>query len=85
MKSNELVKEKQKHNILLLIDDEEDILYTFHSLLKRKDISYILIQILSSLETWQKKKKNSHNYDLVVMDIRMREVSGIRLFYRFKG
>ena len=30
-------------------------------------------------------KKNSHSYDLVVMDIRMPGVSGIKLFYRFKA
>jgi DNA-binding NtrC family response regulator len=75
--------ENKKYNILL-IDDEEDILYTFHSLLKKE--GYQVHSYSNPIEALENlAKKNSHNYDLVVMDIRMREVSGIRLFYRFKA
>ena len=85
--SNEIKRtsqiENKKYNILL-IDDEEDILYTFHSLLKKE--GYQVHSYSNPIEALENlAKKNSHNYDLVVMDIRMREVSGIRLFYRFKA
>ena len=85
--SNEIKLPNQienKHYNILLIDDDEDILYTYNSLLKREGYqvhSYSNpIAALNNLT-----KKNSHNYDLVVMDIRMPEVSGIKLFYRFKA
>ncbi len=75
--------ENKQYNILL-IDDEEDILYTYHSLLKKE--GYQVHSYSNPIEALENlAKKNSHNYDLVVMDIRMREVSGIRLFYRFKA
>ena len=85
--SNEIKRtsqiENKKYNILL-IDDEEDILYTFHSLLKKE--GYQVHSYSNPIEALENlAKKNSHNYDLVVMDIRMPEVSGIKLFYRFKA
>jgi len=85
--SNEIKRtsqiENKKYNILL-IDDEEDILYTFHSLLKKE--GYQVHSYSNPIEALENlAKKNSHNYDLVVMDIRMPGVSGIKLFYRFKA
>ena len=75
---------KNKQYNILLIDDDVDILYTFKSLLKRE--GYKVHSYSNPIEALKNlTKKNSHNYDLVVMDIRMREVSGIRLFYRFKA
>ena len=75
---------KNKQYNILLIDDDEDILYTFKSLLKKE--GYQVHSYSNPIEALKNlTKKNSHNYDLVVMDIRMREVSGIRLFYRFKA
>ncbi len=75
--------ENKEYNILL-IDDEEDILYTYHSLLKRE--GYQVHSYSNPNEALKNlAKKNSHNYDLVVMDIRMPGVSGIKLFYRFKA
>ena len=75
--------ENKKYNILL-IDDEEDILYTYHSLLKKE--GYQVHSYSNPIEALENlAKKNSHNYDLVVMDIRMPGVSGIKLFYRFKA
>ncbi len=75
--------ENKRYNILL-IDDDEDILYTYRSLLKKE--GYQVHSYSNPIEALQNlAKKNSHNYDLVVMDIRMPEVSGIKLFYRFKA
>jgi CheY-like chemotaxis protein len=75
--------ENKRYNILL-IDDDEDILYTYRSLLKKE--GYQVHSYSNPIEALENlAKKNSHNYDLVVMDIRMPEVSGIKLFYRFKA
>jgi CheY-like chemotaxis protein len=75
---------ENKHYNILLIDDEEDILYTYHSLLKREGYQvHSYSNPIKALENLA--KKNSHSYDLVVMDIRMPGVSGIKLFYRFKA
>ena len=69
---------------ILLIDDEEDILYTYHSLLRKE--GYQVHSYSNPIEALENlAKKNSHKYDLVVMDIRMPELSGIKLFYRFKA
>ena len=76
------IENKQYH--ILLIDDDEDILYTYHSMLKKE--GYQLQSYSNPIEALENlAKKNSHNYDLVVMDIRMPGVSGIKLFYRFKA
>ena len=75
---------KNKQYNILLIDDDEDILYTYHSLLKKE--GYQVHSYSNPVEALENlAKKNSHNYDLVVMDIRMPELSGIKLFYRFKA
>lgn len=85
--SNEIKRpskiESKLYNILL-IDDDEDILYTYHSLLKKE--GYEVHSYSNPIEALKNlAKENSHNYDLVVMDIRMPEVSGIKLFYRFRA
>ena len=84
---NEIKKPSQVENKqynILLIDDEEDILYTYHSLLKKE--GYQVHSYSNPIEALENlAKKNSHSYDLVVMDIRMPGVSGIKLFYRFKA
>lgn len=75
---------ENKQYRILLIDDEEDILYTYRSLLKKEGYQvHSYSNPIEALETLA--KKNSHNYDLVVMDIRMPGISGIKLFYRFKA
>jgi CheY-like chemotaxis protein len=85
--SNEIKQPSQMKNKqynILLIDDDEDILYTYHALLKKE--GYVVHSYSNPIEALKNlAKKNSHNYDLAVMDIRMPEMSGIKLFYRFKA
>ena len=69
---------------ILLIDDDEDILYTYRSLLRKE--KYSVEAYSSPIEALRHlTEKKSHDYDLVVMDIRMPEVSGIKLFYMLKA
>lgn len=85
--SNEIKQPSQMENKqynILLIDDDNDILYTYGALLKKE--GYVVHSYSNPIEALKNlAKKNSHNYDLAVMDIRMPEMSGIKLFYRFKA
>ncbi|HKR74384.1 MAG TPA: response regulator [Candidatus Nitrosocosmicus sp.] len=79
--SSESVNKSYK---ILLIDDDEDILYTYRSLLRKE--KYRVEAYSSPVEALRHlTEKKSHDYDLVVMDIRMPEVSGIKLFYMIKA
>lgn len=69
---------------ILVIDDDEDILYTYESLLRKE--GYKVHVFSNSSEALKHLKENKlHNYDLVVMDIRMPDINGIKLFYWFKA
>jgi CheY-like chemotaxis protein/class 3 adenylate cyclase len=69
---------------ILVIDDDEDILYTYESLLRKE--GYKVNVFSNSSEALKHVKENKlHNYDLVVMDIRMPDINGIKLFYWFKA
>jgi CheY-like chemotaxis protein/class 3 adenylate cyclase len=69
---------------ILVIDDDEDILYTYKSLLRKE--GYKVNVFSNSSEALKHVKENKlHNYDLVVMDIRMPDINGIKLFYWFKA
>jgi CheY-like chemotaxis protein/class 3 adenylate cyclase len=69
---------------ILLIDDDEDILYTYRSILRKE--KYRVEAYASPIDALKHlTERKSHDYDLVVMDIRMPEVSGIKLFYMIKA
>lgn len=69
---------------ILVIDDDEDILYTYESLLRKE--GYKVHVFSNSSEALKHLKENKlHNYDLVVLDIRMPDINGIKLFYWFKA
>lgn len=69
---------------ILVIDDDEDILYTYESLLRKE--GYKVHVFSNSSEALKHVKENKlHNYDLVVMDIRMPDINGIKLFYWFRA
>lgn len=75
---------KNKSFKILIIDDDEDILHTYRSLLKRH--KFKVESFSNPVEALKHiTEKKSHEYDLVIMDIRMPEVSGIKLFYMFKA
>lgn len=79
-----VMESKNKLDKILIIDDDEDILYTYKSLLKRQE--YKVESFSNPVEALKHiTEKKSHDYDLVIMDIRMPEVSGIKLFYMFKA
>jgi CheY-like chemotaxis protein len=79
-----ITESKGKIFKILIVDDDEDILHTYRSLLKRHN--YVVESFSSPVEALKHiTEKKYHEYDLVIMDIRMPEVSGIKLFYMFKA
>lgn len=66
---------------VLLIDDDEDILFTFRTLLTSQGI--LVDSYHKPLEALKHYYHDSY-YDLVVLDIRMPEINGLQLFYRLK-
>ena len=66
---------------VLLVDDDEDILFTFRTLLTSQGI--LVDSYHKPLEAL-KHFYDDNYYDLVVLDIRMPEINGLELFYRLK-
>lgn len=68
---------------ILIIDDDEDILYTFDSIIRDKGYNVTCIsnpsEVLSHL-----LDKHPHFYHLVIMDIRMPKINGIKLYSKIK-
>lgn len=69
---------------ILIIDDDEDILYSFQSILKKEGYK---VKIFSNPTQafMHFMKVEPYRYDLVIMDIRMPNMSGIQLYYRLKA
>jgi CheY-like chemotaxis protein len=69
---------------ILLVDDEEDILYTFKESLASE--GYNVEAFVDPMEalTYFAKSKPSH-YNLVILDIRMPGLNGLQLYYRLKA
>ena len=69
---------------ILIIDDEEDILYTFTTLLNRQ--GYKVKAFSNSIEAFTHfTEKSPHFYDLILMDIRMPGINGIQLYHKLRA
>jgi two-component system, OmpR family, response regulator ChvI len=68
---------------ILLIDDDKDILFTYSEIIKSQGFAITSFsnpyQALDDYST-----KNPYLYDLVIMDIRMPGINGIKLYSKFK-
>ncbi len=69
---------------IMLIDDDEDILYTFKVILERENYKVkIFSDAIDAFTHFTTKSPNF--YDLIIMDIRMPKINGIQLYYKFKA
>jgi len=79
------LEQQQSSSInILLVDDEEDILYTFKESLASE--GYHVEAFVDPMEalTYYAKSKPSH-YNLAILDIRMPGLNGLQLYYRLKA
>jgi CheY-like chemotaxis protein len=81
--------QKQEENLpnsafnILLIDDDEDILFAFKSIISSE--GYNVTTFSSSAHALRHfSDKNPYFYHLVIMDIRMPEMNGIKLYSQLK-
>jgi CheY-like chemotaxis protein len=77
--------QQQEHNIpsIMIVDDQEDILFTFKSSLK-KFLNPINVETFKSFEEALIRFTESH-YDLVILDIRLPRINGIQLYKIMKS
>lgn len=68
---------------ILLIDDDKDILFTYTSMIKNQGFTITSFsnpyEALNDFST-----TNPYLYDLIIMDIRMPGINGIKLYSKFK-
>jgi CheY-like chemotaxis protein len=68
---------------ILLIDDDEDILFTFASILQNEGFKTTSISNpIKALNYFS--QIDPYHYDLIVMDIRMPGLNGIQLYFKLK-
>ena len=69
---------------ILLIDNDEDILYTFNTILKKQ--GYKVKAFSNSVEALKHfTEKSPYSYDLILMDIRMPGINGIQIYYNIRA
>jgi CheY-like chemotaxis protein len=74
------------HNIptVMIVDDQEDILFTFKSALEKKFLNSINVETFNSSEEALIRFAESH-YDLVILDIKLPRINGIQLYKIMKS
>lgn len=82
IQQNQLNRSNSSFNILL-IDDDEDILFAFNSIIKNKGYNVTSFSRPSHALS-HFSENNPYFYHLVIMDIRMPELNGIKLYSQIK-
>lgn len=75
--------ETRLHGRIMLVDDEEDILFTYKAFLN--DLQYNIEAFSNPLDALQQFAIDPLAYDLMITDIRMSSLNGLRLFQAIRG
>jgi len=67
---------------VMLVDDDNDILFTFHSVLRSEGIQVDSYQ--DPLDALNHFNEHDYYYDLVILDIRMPGIDGLQLYYKLR-
>ena len=77
------VREIKEHGKIMLVDDEEDILFTYKAFLN--DLGCNIDAFSNPLDALQQFAIDPFAYDLMITDIRMSSLNGLRLFQAIRG
>jgi CheY-like chemotaxis protein len=84
LQKNNSIQRKSSLTNILLVDDEEDVLYTFKNSLALEDYNVeAFVDPMAALAHFA--KVNPSYYNLVILDIRMSGLNGLQLYYRLKA
>ncbi len=85
-KGLDICVEQQEHNIpnIMIVDDDEDILFSFRSSLEQKFLNTINIEAFKSSDEALIRFTECH-YDLVILDIRLPGINGLQLYKIMKS
>jgi CheY-like chemotaxis protein len=78
--------QQQQHNIpnIMVVDDQEDIVFTLKSALEKKFLNPINVETFTCSEEALIRFTEYH-YDLVILDIRLPRINGIQLYKIMKS
>jgi CheY-like chemotaxis protein len=81
--SSEQQNQPRSGRKVLLVDDDEDVLFTYKTFLESE--GYIVDAHADSLEALAKFEKSTDQYDIVVTDIKMPNLNGLELYKKVKS
>jgi two-component system, OmpR family, response regulator ChvI len=77
-------QQKQTHNILL-VDDDQDILYTYEAFLDEEELYHVVTFTDPQEALLHFAQLDPHYFALIILDIRMPRFNGLQLYYKLKA
>jgi len=68
---------------VMIVDDDQDIMFTFKTILKSHGIN--VDAYTKSIDAMSRFESHPHQYDLIILDIRMPILNGLQLYSMMRG